>query len=124
VSPTTPATTPVPAGEGAILGATETSRRGTARLTGLAGCVKSARTAKVTGRNLRTVVFKVDGKKVRTVKASRNGTRANTKVAVARLKAGTHKVTARVTFTDGTKARTLTIRFSICKPAVSPHFTG
>jgi hypothetical protein len=115
----------MPVGEGGILGATETNRAGTARLTGLAGCVKSARTAKVTGRNLRTVVFKVDGKKVRTVKASRNGTRANAKVAVARLKTGTHKVTARVTFTDGTKARTLTLRFSTCKPAAaSPQFTG
>ena len=124
--PATPAAvTATPVAQGGILGATETRRVGTAKLTGLAGCVKSTRTATVSGRSLRTVVFRVDGKKVRTVKATRNGTRAASKITVAPLTTGTHKLTARVTFTDGTKARTLTIRFSKCATgAVSPQFTG
>jgi len=60
---------------------------------------------------------------VRTAKASRNGTRATARIKVT--KPGTHKLTARVTFTDGTKARTLTARFSYCaKTTVTPRFTG
>ena len=36
-----------------------------------------------------------------------------------------HKLTAKVTFTDGTKAKTLTMRFSRCsKAAIQPRFTG
>jgi hypothetical protein len=124
-APATVTPSPTPAARGGILGATESRRVGTAKLTGLAGCVKATRTATVTGRAIRTVVFRVDGKQVRTVKATRNGTRAAAKISVARLKRGTHKVTARVTFTDGTKARTLTIRFATCATgAASPQFTG
>ena len=68
-----------------------------------------------------SVVFRLDGRKLRTVKATK---RATVKVAVARLKTGTHKLTARVTFSDGTKAKTLTLRFSKCANTASPHFTG
>lgn len=108
-----------------MLGATETRPRGTAKISGLSGCVKTTRTATVSGRNLRSVAFKVDGKTVRTAKATRNGARATAAIKVAGLKRGTHKVTARVTFSDGTKARTLTLRFATCAPAtVSPRFTG
>ena len=38
---------------------------------------------------------------------------------------GAHKLTAKVTFTDGTKARTLTARFTRCAGnKISPRFTG
>ena len=68
-------------------------------------------------------MFSLDGKKLRTVKAS-NSRLATTKVTIGSLKAGTHKLTAKVTFTSGTK-KTLTLRFSRCSnAAVSPHFTG
>ena len=40
-------------------------------------------------------------------------------------KAGVHKLTAKVTFIDGTKARTLTLRFTRCASnKISPRFTG
>jgi hypothetical protein len=44
---------------------------------------------------------------------------------VGHLKAGTHTLTAKVTFGDGAKPRTLKLRFSRCTTAkVAPHFTG
>jgi len=45
-------------------------------------------------------------------------------VKVTSMKAGTHKLTAKVTFTNGGQ-KTLTLRFSRCSmAAVSPKFTG
>ena len=107
-----------------MLAATQSQSRGSARLTGLAGCVKTTKTARVSGRKIRSVVFSLDGHKLRTVKA-KNSRLATAKVTLAQLKTGTHKLTARVTFTDGTKAKTLTLRFSRCSTAaISPRFTG
>jgi choice-of-anchor A domain-containing protein len=107
-----------------VLAATDTAVKATAKLSGLAGCVKATKTVKVTGSAIGKVTFALDGKKLKTVSAAKGRT-ASTKVATGRLKAGTHKLTARVTFTNGTKARTLTVRFSRCSTgAVTPHFTG
>ncbi len=78
----------------------------------------------MSGTAIRSVVFTLDGHKLRTVKA-KNSRVASTKVTMIRLKTGAHKLTARVTFTNGTKAKTLTVRFLRCSSAVvSPHFTG
>ncbi len=120
----TPSSTP-PESRGEVLSATETTPSGTARLTGMTGCVKTTSTAKVTGRNIRSVAFSLDGRKLGTAKASKSGTLASTKVKTARLKAGAHKLTAKVTFSDGTKAKTLTARFTRCSSTkLSPRFTG
>ena len=120
----TPSSAP-PESRGEVLSATETTPNGTARLTGMTGCVKPTSTAKVTGRNIRSVAFSLDGRKLGTAKASKSGTLASTKVKTARLKAGAHKLTAKVTFTDGTKAKTLTAPFTRCSSTkVSPRFTG
>ena len=114
---------PVVANQVEVLAATETAVKATARISGLAGCVKTTKTVKVTGTQLRSVAFTLDGRKLKTVKA--RGGVAATKVTVAGLKAGTHKLTAKVTFANGAKAKTLTIRFSRCSTAaVTPHFTG
>jgi len=78
---------------------------------------------KVSGTGIRTVLFILDGRKLRTVKAA-NTRVAATKVKVTSMKAGTHKLTAKVTFTNGGQ-KTLTLRFSRCSTAaVSPKFTG
>ena len=78
---------------------------------------------KVSGTGIRTVLFTLDGQKVRTVKAA-NTRVAATKLTVASVRAGTHKLTAKVTFTNGAQ-KTLTLRFSRCSTAaVSPKFTG
>ena len=87
--------------------------------------MKTTSTAKVSGRNLRSVVFSLDGRTLRTAKASKGGKLASTTVKTASLKPGVHKLTAKVTFTDGTKSRTLTARFSRCSSTtISPRFTG
>jgi hypothetical protein len=79
---------------------------------------------KVTGTAIDKVTFTLDGRKLRTMTATK-GRLAATKVRTATLKPGTHKLTARVTFTNGAKAKTLTVRFSRCSTAaVTPHFTG
>jgi choice-of-anchor A domain-containing protein len=97
-----------------VLAATQTAVKATARISGLAGCVKATSTVKVTGSAIAKVTFAVDGRKRKTV----NGASAKLK-----LKAGTHKVTATVTFTNGAKPRTLTARVRRCATA-APRFTG
>ena len=78
----------------------------------------------MTGRNIRSVVFTVDGRKVSTARAQ-GGAVATVKVATKGLKPGVHTLTAKVTFTDGTKAKTLSGRFSRCSnAAIAPRFTG
>ena len=61
----------------------------------------------------------LDGKTLGTVKAADG--RATTKVTVGHLKAGTHALTAKVTFAGATETKTLTRRFSRCtKPRRTP----
>jgi choice-of-anchor A domain-containing protein len=118
----TPSSTP-PETRGEVLSAVETTPKATARLTRIRGCVKATSTVKVTGRNLRSVAFSLNGRKLGTRKASVHGTLATTKLKG--LKAGNHKLTAKVTFTDGTKARTLRASVKRCSTTkLSPRFTG
>jgi hypothetical protein len=98
---------------GEVLAASDSQVKPTARLTGLAGCVKTTRTVKVTGTRIRSVVFSLDAKTLRTVKAA-NRRVATTRVTVGHLKAGTHTLTAKVTFAGGTETKTLSLRFSRC----------
>jgi len=79
--------------------------------------------ARVGGRLIKRVVFRMDGKRIA------NRTKSPFQVFV-RGSAGTHKVTARVTFKDATRAKTLTLRYRVCaaallrpRPGPSP-FTG
>jgi hypothetical protein len=65
----------------------------------------------VTGRHIKRVVFSLDGKRV----ASRSG--SPYRVHVAGL-AGRHNVTARVTFKDATRAKTLKLGYRACAAAV------
>jgi hypothetical protein len=109
---------------GEVLAATDSQVKPPARLTGLAGCVTTPKTVKVTGAEIRSVAFRLDGKALRTVKASSRGVAA-TKVTVGHLGAGTHTLTAKVTFAGGTNPMTLTLRFSRCTTAKgAPQVTG
>lgn len=77
--------------------------------------------ALVSGLRIRRVVFSLDGRRI----ASR--TRSPFAVSVPRLRGGLHMITARVTFTDATRAATLRIRYRACAVAarrVGPRFTG
>jgi hypothetical protein len=89
------------------------TRRGTAILrppSGRNSCTQGFR-ARVRGRMIRQVAFSLDGKRI-----SRR-TRSPFQVSV-KAAPGRHKVTARVSFTDATRAKTLTLRYRACAAAV------
>jgi hypothetical protein len=67
--------------------------------------------ATVTGRHIKRVVFRFDGRSI----ASR--LRAPFRVLVG-ARPGRHRVTARVTFKDGTRAKTLKLGYVVCAAAV------
>ena len=67
--------------------------------------------ATVTGREIARVVFRLDGKRI----ATRTGSPFRVFV---RALAGRHRLTARVTFTDDTRARTLRLGYRACAAAV------
>ncbi len=87
-----------------------------------AGCSAGYR-AIVRGRMIKRVVFYLDGKRVRTRSRGPFG-------VYVRAAPGRHRLTARVTFTDATRARTLTLRYRACaagplRPRRGPsRFTG
>ncbi|MEI2702806.1 MAG: hypothetical protein V9E83_10445 [Baekduia sp.] len=102
---------------------------GRSRLTGTAGCVKSAYgTATVSGSNIAKVVFYVNGKKTKTLTKPNSGKNYRLKLRAKSLKYGNYKITARVTYVTGAtpKSATLDRQFSRCRPkvAVTPKFTG
>jgi ice-binding like protein len=111
-------------------GTTVETRLGTATLTrtpppsasGQRACTAGF-SATVRGRQIRSVVFRLDGRRV-------PGTTKSPFRVTLRAKDGRHKVTARVTFKDATRAKTLTLAYRACtavalRPRVAPpHFTG
>jgi hypothetical protein len=81
----------------------------------------------VRGREIRRVVFMLDGRRVRTLTKPNSGQRYALPVNPARLRRGVHRVTATTTFTtaSNTRPRTLRVVFQRCsRRAVSPQFTG
>jgi hypothetical protein len=75
------------------------------------GCTAGFRAA-VRGRLIARVVFSLDGRRIRT------RVRSPFQVVVRALPGAAHKVTARVTFKDTTRARTLTMNYRACAAAV------
>ena len=92
------------------------TRKGTARLTrvrqpaGRRSC-RYGFTATVRGRQIKRVAFKLDGKRVASVRGSRFQVRVPSR-------AGRHTLTARVTFKDATRSRTVKLRYRICTSVV------
>ncbi len=97
---------------------TVATRKGTATLrrssagpgSPAASCTTGFRAA-VTGRQIKRVVFSLDGKRI----ASRTGSPFRVDV---RALTGHHNVTARVTFKDATRAKTLKLGYRACAAAV------
>jgi uncharacterized repeat protein (TIGR01451 family) len=103
---------------------------GAAKLRGPSGCLlKPTAKVYVTGSQILSVRFMLDGKKIGTsTKADKLGRFAAT-IVRKNAKPGTHRVQAIVTFksVSKTKPRTLQLRFSRCgevKPARAKGFTG
>jgi hypothetical protein len=102
---------------------TVATRRGTATLVRTPGTPRSPRTpraaatctdgfsATVRGRLIKRVVFRLDGRRI----ASRT---ASPFRVLVRAGSGRHNITARVTFKDATRAKTLTMRYRACDAAV------
>jgi hypothetical protein len=100
---------------------------GTARISGATGCQGTTFRVNVTGRQITSVVFTRDGKRIATLRKPNRGSLYSVTINPRVLKFGTHRVVARTTFSakSGTKPRTLRVVFSRCaRAAVSPRFTG
>jgi hypothetical protein len=80
---------------------------------GTARCIDRSFRVSVTGKKIRKVVFSIAGKTIAT------RTRAPFSATVPVFDADTHTVKARVTFTDKTKAKTLSLRFKSCAEATA-----
>jgi hypothetical protein len=100
-----------------------TVRSGSASLRRLGGC--ATRTARVTvsGSPIGRVAFSVDGRHVRTVTAPKGQRRFNVTLPIGAGRV--HRVTARVSFSNGARSRTLRASVVRCaQQQVAPQFTG
>jgi hypothetical protein len=102
---------------------TTVARRGTTTMTRTHSDCDDGFRAVVRGKMIKRVVFSIDGRHIVSRSSSPFG-------VFVRAASGSHKVTARVTFKDATRARTLTLRYRACasvvlRPRPGPsRFTG
>jgi hypothetical protein len=81
----------------------------------------------VTGRQIQSVTFAMDGKVVRRLTKPNSGTKYSLPVTPRTQRLGVHRIVARTIFRkqSGTKARTLRVTYSKCaRRASAPAFTG
>lgn len=99
---------------------------GSATLRVTQGCVSGDRAqAVVSGSNIDTVVFLVDGNRVRRVTRPNAAGRFTVSVRCTRLSVGAHTARAVVIFMEGTSPARRTLRFQITRSRQgSPRFTG
>jgi hypothetical protein len=100
---------------------------GTAKAVGPTGCVTTNFNVQVYGRQIRKVVFYLDGKKIKTLTKANMGTRFALPVRPNSLRRGVHRALAVTYFTkaSGTPSRTLRVVFQRCgRTAAQPRFTG
>ena len=128
VSPpvTTPATVTPAAGRtpaAAVRG--KRVRTGAARMRVPRSCARRSALVRVSGRSMRRVTFFVDGHRVRRVDVRRGARFVVASVRLRRNGPARQRITARVTFRNGARSRTLTQRATRCARAVvRPQFTG
>jgi len=75
-------------------------------------------------RNVRRVTLSINGRRVRTVNLAANARTLSVAVPLRSSGPRRQTVTARVTFTNGTPARTLRVSVVRCAQVVRPQFTG
>ena len=112
---------------------------GNARLLAPTGCVSRAFTARVRGKQVVKVVFKLDGKTIKTLTKPNAGANFELRVDPAKLRIGVHRIVANVIVENVTinpdtrqvirrqnqKAKILRISFQRCaKKLAAPRFTG
>ena len=97
-------------------------RSGRSRMRGTSGCAGRMVKAKVSGRRIAKVVFRLDGRVVKTTRGA--GSYA---VRSATIGFGRHRIVARVTYKpgSGTRPRTHVLTFQRCAlQTLAPRFTG
>lgn len=101
---------------------------GVVRMTGATGCAwGSGFSARIRGRGILRVTFKLDGQNAKTLTPIRDNRWYRYRVNVRKLGIGIHTVSAAVTFRQNTVVRRKTIRLSFkkCVRQISaPRFTG
>src|SRR3954453_12213949 len=95
-SGTTPATRPSASVSQYQLVLGEKVVPGTASLAGKTGCVAKAFNARVKGKQVSKVVFKLDGKKIKTLTKPNSGSDFILRVNPAKFKIGVHRIVATV----------------------------
>jgi hypothetical protein len=110
----------------AFAGEEEDGDTGPAKLRATQGCVSGDRArAVVTGNNIETVEFFVDGNRVdRVTRPDANG-RFVLSMRCSRLSFGAHRASAIVTFTEEASRARQALRYQVTRARqVSPRFTG
>jgi hypothetical protein len=99
---------------------------GSAKLRTSQGCLAENRAqASVSGRQIESVAFFVDGRKARTVFAPDESGRFTFTMSCSRLGFGTHRARAAVAFKRGVSPTSRTLVFQITRSrAVRPQFAG
>jgi hypothetical protein len=108
-----------------VLGVTAASPARIARLSMPSRCTTRVARVTVAGRSMRRVAFSVNGRRSKTVSV-RSGRRSiSASLPLRRTGTPTQAITARVSFSNGARARTLTTRATRCAQAqVRPQFAG
>ena len=90
------------------------------------GCVSGDRAkSAVTGDNIDSVAFNLDGKRVKVVTEPNAAGRYKLSMLCARLSVGAHRARAVVTFEEGSSPASQTLRFQVTRSRQgSPQFTG
>jgi hypothetical protein len=100
-------------------------RSGAARMRVPRSCARRSALVRVSGRSMRQVTFFVNGHRVRRVNVRRGARFVVAPVRLRRTGPARQRITARVTFRNGARSRTLTQRATRCARAVvRPQFTG
>jgi hypothetical protein len=125
--PATPAAPPAaaaPAPGGAVQGVqTQSPARGVAGVKVARSCASRSAQVTVRGRSMRSVTLFVNGRKIRTVRVRSGAQVLHARVPI--INGRKQVVSARVTFSNGARARTLTHSAVRCSAAaVRPQFTG
>ena len=97
-------------------------RSGRSRMRGTSGCAGRMVKAKVSGRRIAKVVFRLDGRIVKTTRGA-----GSYSVRSATIGFGRHRIVARVTYKagSGTRPRTHVLTFQRCAlQTLAPRFTG
>jgi hypothetical protein len=101
-------------------------KRGLASInSAVTGCAGKPFRVNVASTGVSRVVFTLDGKQIASLKSKNRGNRFSVLIKPGKLKRGTHRVLAKITFMSSTQTRPKTLRvvFSRCARS-APQFTG